>query len=130
MVAARPVKYGELKKIPGCYGIPARAFGQRRRVGEVRAPQKTLAFFEGGRIWSSPHGRARASGPAALFALWVVFEAAALIYGDVNDVLKLFAQKARGSRGRDPEEPPLGGGDERPRACYTKARTLHAPPGT
>jgi hypothetical protein len=59
----------------------------------------------------------RASGPAALFALWVVFEAAVLIYGDVYDVLKLFAQKARGSRGRDPEEPPLGGGDERPRAC-------------
>jgi len=29
-------------------------------MGEVRAPQKTLAFFEGGRIWSSPHGRARA----------------------------------------------------------------------
>ena len=59
----------------------------------------------------------RASGPAALFALWVVFEAAVLIYGDVYDALKLFAQKARGSRGRDPEEPPLGGGDERPRAC-------------
>jgi hypothetical protein len=99
-------------------------------VGEVRAPQKTLAFFEGGRIWSSPHGRARATGPAALFALRAVFEAAALIYSDVYDVLKLFAQKARGSRGRDPEEPPLGGGDERPRACYTKARTLHAPPRT
>ena len=99
------------------------AFAQRRRVGEVRAPQKTLAFFEGGRIWSSPHGRARmaeprASGPAALFALWVVFEAAALIYGGVYDALKLYAQKARGSRGRDPEEPPRGGGDERPRACY------------
>ena len=59
----------------------------------------------------------RASGPAALFALWVVFEAAVLIYGDVYDVLKLFPQKARGSRGRDPEEPPRGGGDERPRAC-------------
>ena len=86
-------------------------------MGEVRAPQKTLAFFEGGRIWSSPHGRARASGPAALFALRAVFEAAALIYGDVYDVLKLFSQKARGSRGRDPEEPPRGGGDERPRAC-------------
>jgi len=86
-------------------------------VGEVRAPQKTLAFFEGGRIWSSPHGRARATGPAALFALRAVFEAAALIYGDVYDALKLFPQKARGSRGRDPEEPPLGGGDERPRAC-------------
>jgi len=41
-----------------------------------------------------------------------------LIYGDVYDALKLFAQKARGSRGRDPEEPPRGGGDERPRACY------------
>ena len=39
------------------------------------------------------------------------------IYGGVFDALKLFAQKARGSRGRDPEEPPLGGGDERPRAC-------------
>ena len=59
----------------------------------------------------------RASGPAALFALWVVFEAAALIYGGVYDALKLYAQKARGSRGRDPEEPPRGGGDERPRAC-------------
>jgi len=44
----------------------------------------------------------RASGPAALFALRAVFEAAALIYGNVNDVLKLFPQKARGSRGRDP----------------------------
>jgi len=40
-----------------------------------------------------------------------------LIYGDVFDALKPFAQKARGSRGRDPEEPPRGGGDERPRAC-------------
>ena len=117
MVAAWPVKYGGLKKIQGCYEIHARAFRQRRRVGEVRAPQKTLAFFEGGRIWSSPHGRARASGPAALFALWVVFEAAALIYGGVFDARKLFSQKARGSRGRDPEEPPRGGGDERPRAC-------------
>jgi len=29
-------------------------------------------------------------------------EAAALIYGDVYDALKPFAQKARGSRGRDP----------------------------
>jgi hypothetical protein len=47
----------------------------------------------------------------------VVFEAAVLIYGDVYDALKPFAQKARGSRGRDPEEPPRGGGDERPRAC-------------
>jgi len=44
-------------------------------------------------------------------------EAVTLIYGDVYDALKLFSQKARGSRGRDPEEPPLGGGDERPRAC-------------
>ena len=58
----------------------------------------------------------RASGPAALFALWVVFEAAVLIYGDVYDALKLFAQKARGSRGRDPEEAPKWA-DERPRAC-------------
>ena len=66
----------------------------------------------------------RASGPAALFALRAVFEAAALIYGDVYDALKLFAQKARGSRGRDPEEPPLGGGDERPRACYTMGARL------
>ena len=99
-------------------------------MGEVRAPQKTLAFFEGGRIWSSPHGRAKGLRARALFALWVVFEAAVLIYGDVYDALKLYAQKARGSRGRDPEEPPRGGGDERPRACYTKARTLHAPPGT
>ena len=64
----------------------------------------------------------RASGPAALFALWVVFEAAVLIYRDVYDALKLFAQKARGSRGRDPEEPPRGGGDERPRACCAMAR--------
>ena len=63
---------------------------------------KNACVFEGGRIWSSPHGRARASGPAALFALWVVFEAAVLIYGGVYDVLKLFPQKARGSRGRDP----------------------------
>jgi hypothetical protein len=47
----------------------------------------------------------------------VVFEAVALIYGDVYDALKLYPQKARGSRGRDPEEPPRGGGDERPRAC-------------
>jgi hypothetical protein len=44
----------------------------------------------------------RASGPAALFALRAVFEAAALIYGNVYDVLKLYPQKARGSRGRDP----------------------------
>jgi len=65
----------------------------------------------------------RASGPAALFALRAVFEAAVLIYGDVYDALKLFAQKARGSRGRDPEEPPRGGGDERPRACYLPSRT-------
>jgi len=62
--------------------------------------------------WPSQGLRAR-----ALFALWVVFEAAVLIYGDVYDTLKLFPQKARGSRGRDPEEPPRGGGDERPRAC-------------
>jgi len=55
--------------------------------------------------------------PAALFALRAVFEAAALIYGGVYDALKPFSQKARGSRGRDPEEPPRGGGDERPRAC-------------
>jgi hypothetical protein len=47
----------------------------------------------------------------------VVFEAAVLIYRDVYDALKLFPQKARGSRGRDPEEPPLGGGDELPYAC-------------
>ena len=93
-------------------------------MGEVRAPQKTLAFFEGGRIWSSPHGRARATGPAALFALRAVFEAAVLIYGDVFDAVKLYPQKARGSRGRDPEEPPRGGGDERPRACYTKGARL------
>jgi len=86
-------------------------------VGEVRAPQKTLAFFEGARIWSSPHGRAGATGPAALFALRAVFEAAALIYGNRSDVRDLNSQKARGSRGRDPEEPPRGGGDERPRAC-------------
>ena len=71
-------------------------------MGEFRAPQKTLAFFESGRIWSSPHGRARATGPAALFALRAVFEAAMLIYGDVYDALKPFSQKARGSRGRDP----------------------------
>jgi len=45
-----------------------------------------------------------------------------LIYVDVFDVLKLFAQKARGSRGRDPEEPPRGGGDERPRACCLPSR--------
>ena len=50
----------------------------------------------------SPHGRARASGPAAPFALRAVFEAAALIYVDVYDVLKPFSQKVRGSRGRDP----------------------------
>ena len=77
---------------------------------------KTLAFLR-----AVEFGRARMTEPghrpAALFALWVVFEAAALIYGNVNDVLKLYPQKARGSRGRDPEEPPLGGGDERPRAC-------------
>ena len=93
-------------------------------MAEVRAPQKTLAFFEGGRIWSSPHDRARATGPAALFALRAVFEAAVLIYGDVYDALKLYAQKARGSRGRDPEEPPRGGGDERPRACYERWTAL------
>ena len=40
---------------------------------------KNACVFEGGRIWSSPHGRARA--------------------------------QARSSRGRDPEEPPRGGGD-------------------
>ncbi len=91
-------------------------------MGEVRAPRKTLAFFEGARIWSSPHGRARATGPAALFALWVVFEAAALIYGGVFDALKLFAQKARGSRGRDPEEPPRGGGDAAPIRVLSEGR--------
>jgi len=47
-----------------------------------------------------------------------------LIYGGVYDALKLFAQKARGSRGRDPEEPPRGGGDERPRACCLMCRPL------
>jgi len=92
-------------------------FAQRPRVGEVRAPRKTLAFFEGGRIWSSPHGRAKGLRARSAFCARAVFEAAALICGDVNDVLKLFPQKARGSRGRDPEEPPRGGGDERPRAC-------------
>jgi hypothetical protein len=54
----------------------------------------------------------------------VVFEVAVLIYGGVFDALKLFSQKARGSRGRDPEESPQGGGDERPRACYTKGARL------
>jgi hypothetical protein len=54
----------------------------------------------------------------------VVFEAAVLIYCNVFYVLKLFPQKARGSRGRDPEEPPRGGGDERPRACYTMGARL------
>jgi len=66
----------------------------------------------------------RASGPAALFALRAVFEAAVLIYGDVNDARNLYPQKARGSRGRDPEEPPRGGGDERPRACYAMGGQL------
>jgi hypothetical protein len=54
----------------------------------------------------------------------VFFEAVTLIGIDVYDALKLFAQKARGSRGRDPEEPPQGGGDERPRACYAMWRAL------
>jgi len=44
--------------------------------------------------------------PAALFALWVFFEAAALIYGDVYDALKPFSQKARGSRGRESSRRP------------------------
>ena len=66
-------------------------------MAEVRAPQKTLAFFEGGRIWSSPHGRARASGPAALFALVVFFEAVVLIGIAVCDALNFFRKK-RGAR--------------------------------
>jgi len=93
-------------------------------------PEKRLRFLRAAEFGRARMAEPRASGPAALFALRAVFEAAALIYGDVCDALKLYPQKARGSRGRDPEEPPLGGGDERPRACYTKARTLHAPPGT
>jgi hypothetical protein len=93
--------------------LPARMADNARAWAKFERP-KNACVFEGGRIWSSPHGRARASGPAALFALRAVFEAAVLIYGDVNDVLKLFAQKARDSRGRDPEEPPLGGGDAAP----------------
>jgi len=92
--------------------------------GRSSGAPKNACVFEGARIWSSPHGRARATGPAALFALRAVFEAAVLIYGDVFDALKPFAQKARGSRGRDPEEPPRGGGDERPRACYAMWRAL------
>ena len=79
-------------------------------------PEKRLRFSRAAEFGRARMAEPRASGPAALFALRVVFEAAVLIYGDVYDVLKLFAQKARGSRGRDPEEPPLGG-DERPRAC-------------
>jgi len=90
-------------------------------VGEVRALRKTLAFFEGGRIWSSPHGRARATGPAALFALRAVFEAAALIYGGVFDALKLYPQKARGSRGRDPRS--------RRGAAVTSVHALYLPFG-
>ncbi len=80
-------------------------------------PEKRLRFSRAAEFGRARMAEPRASGPAALFALRAVFEAAVLIYGDVYDALKLFAQKARGSRGRDPEEPPLGGGDERPRAC-------------
>jgi hypothetical protein len=80
-------------------------------------PKKRLRFLRAAEFGRARMAEPRASGPAALFALWVVFEAAVLIYGDVYDALKLYAQKARGSRGRDPEEPPRGGGDERPRAC-------------
>jgi hypothetical protein len=86
-------------------------------------PKKRLRFLRTLKFGRARMAEPRASGPAALFALRAVFEAAVLIYGDVYDVLKLFAQKARGSRGRDPEEPPLGGGDERPRACYLPSRT-------
>jgi len=86
-------------------------------MGEVRAPQKTLAFFEGARIWLSQHGRARASGPAALFALRVVFEAAVLIYRGVFDALKPFSQKARGSRGRNPRSRCRAAATQRPFAC-------------
>ena len=81
-------------------------------------PEKRLRFSRAAEFGRARMAEPRASGPAALFALRAVFEAAVLIYGDVYDALKLYAQKARGSRGRDPEEPPRGGGDERPRACY------------
>ena len=86
-------------------------------------PEKRLRFSRAAEFGRARMAEPRASGPAALFALRAVFEAAVLIYGDVYDALKLFAQKARGSRGRDPEEPPRGGGDERPRACYLPSRT-------
>jgi hypothetical protein len=87
-------------------------------------PKKRLRFLRAAEFGRARMAEPRASGPAALFALRAVFEAAVLIYGDVCDVLKLFPQKARGSRGRDPEEPPRGGGDERPRACCLMARAL------
>ena len=86
-------------------------------------PKKRLRFLRAPEFGRARMAEPRASGPAALYALRAVFEAAALIYGDVNDVLKLFPQKARGSRGRDPEEPPRGGGDERPRACCAMGRS-------
>ena len=92
--------------------------------GRSSSAPKTLAFLRAVEFGRARMAEPRASGPAALFALRAVFEAAVLIYGDVYDALKLFAQKARGSRGRDPEEPPLGGGDERPRACCLMARAL------
>ena len=60
---------------------------------------KNACVFEGGRIWSSPHGRARASGPAALFALVVFFEAVALIGIDVYDALNFFRKKREARAG-------------------------------
>jgi len=86
-------------------------------VGEVRAPQKTLAFFEGGRIWSSPHGRARASGPVALFALEVVFEAAFLIYGDDLDAFQILRKKRGARAGEIPRSRRGAAVTQRLRAC-------------
>jgi hypothetical protein len=65
-------------------------------------PEKRLRFSRAAEFGRARMAEPRASGPAALFALRAVFEAAALIYGNVYDVLKLYPQKARGSRGRDP----------------------------
>ena len=65
-------------------------------------PEKRLRFSRAAEFGRARMAEPRASGPAALFALGAVFEAAALIYGGVFDALKLFSQKARGSRGRDP----------------------------
>ena len=87
-------------------------------------PEKRLRFSRAAEFGRARMAEPRASGPAALFALRAVFEAAALIYGNVNDVLKLFPQKARGSRGRDPRSRRWAAATQRPFACYAIWRAL------